>query len=93
MGTSVRREGPAESAERSSSVRLLTKTERGRRNRRTIDSVFLAAASLLVALSAVVTSSAPEHDEDVAQALATVLGWAGAVWRTAFVFWFPDLGS
>jgi glycosyltransferase 2 family protein len=83
--TSVRREGPAESAERSSSVRLLTKTERGRRNRRTIDSVFLAFASLVLGLSAVIASSAPAQDEAVADALATVLGWAGAVWRTVFV--------
>ncbi len=32
-----------------------------------------------------IASSAPGHDEDVAQALATVLGWAGAMWRTVFV--------
>jgi uncharacterized membrane protein YbhN (UPF0104 family)/tRNA A-37 threonylcarbamoyl transferase component Bud32 len=76
---------PDAAADRSWNVRLLTKTEPGRRNRRTIDSVFLAAASLLVGLSAVIASSAPEHDEDVAQALGTVLGWAGAVWRTIFV--------
>jgi glycosyltransferase 2 family protein len=83
--TSVRREGPAESAGRSWSVRLLTKTEPGRRNRRTIDSVVLGGAALVLGLSAVIASSAPEHDEDVAQALATVLGWAGAAWRTVFV--------
>ena len=83
--TSVSRQEPDAAADRSWNVRLLTKTEPGRRNRRTIDSVLLAAASLLVGLSAVIASSAPGHDEDVAQALATVLGWAGAMWRTVFV--------
>lgn len=64
---------------------LLTKTELGRRNRRTIDSVFLGAAALLVGLSAVIASSAPGHDEEVARALTTVLGWASALWQTMFV--------
>ena len=41
--TSVSREEPAVSPDRSGDVRLLTKTEPGRRNRRTIDSVFIAA--------------------------------------------------
>jgi uncharacterized membrane protein YbhN (UPF0104 family)/tRNA A-37 threonylcarbamoyl transferase component Bud32 len=45
----------------------------------------LGGAALILGLSAVIASSAPEHDEDVAQALATVLGWAGAAWRTVFV--------
>src|ERR1051326_2461229 len=83
--TSVSRQGPVESPERSSSVQLLTKTEPGRRNRRTIDSVVLAAAALVGGLSAVIASSAPEHDEAVAHALTTVLGWAGGLWRTLFV--------
>src|SRR5215510_7737860 len=61
--TSVSREGPVEPAERSSSIQLLTKTERGRRNRRTIDSVALATAALVIGLSAVIASSAREHDE------------------------------
>jgi glycosyltransferase 2 family protein len=72
-------------ADRSWNVHLLTKTEPGRRNRRTIDSVVLAAAAIVLGLSAVIASQAPGNDEDVAQALATVLGWAGAVWRTVFV--------
>jgi glycosyltransferase 2 family protein len=71
--------------ERSWNVALLTATEPGRRNRRTIDSVFLAWAAIVIGLSAAVASSAPEHDKDVAQALTTVFGWAGALWRTAFV--------
>jgi tRNA A-37 threonylcarbamoyl transferase component Bud32 len=33
----------------------------------------------------VIASSAPEHDEAVARALTTVLGWASGAWRTAFV--------
>jgi uncharacterized membrane protein YbhN (UPF0104 family)/tRNA A-37 threonylcarbamoyl transferase component Bud32 len=83
--TSVSRQGPDAAADRPWNVHLLTKTEPGRRNRRTIDSVFLAFASLVLGLSAVIASSAPAKDEAVADALATVLGWAGAVWRTVFV--------
>jgi len=83
--TSVSREGPVESAKRSWSVQLLTKTEPGRRNRRTIDSVALAAAAGVLGLSAVIASQAPKHDKAVADALATVLGWAGGLWRTLFV--------
>jgi uncharacterized membrane protein YbhN (UPF0104 family)/tRNA A-37 threonylcarbamoyl transferase component Bud32 len=64
---------------------LLTATEPGRRNRRTIDSAFLVVGAIVIGLSAVIASSAPEHDEDVAQALTTVLGWAGALWRIAFL--------
>jgi uncharacterized membrane protein YbhN (UPF0104 family)/tRNA A-37 threonylcarbamoyl transferase component Bud32 len=81
----VSREEQAASAGRSWDLSLLARSEPGRRNRRTIDSVFLAAAALVVGLSAVIASSAPGHDEDVAQALATVFGWAGALWRTVFV--------
>jgi uncharacterized protein (TIRG00374 family) len=81
----VSREERAVAADRSWNVRLLTETEPGRRNRRTIDSVFLAAAALVVGLSAVIASSARDHDEEIAQALATVLGWAAPFWRTVFV--------
>ena len=83
--TRVSREEPVKSRERSWSVQLLTKTEPGRRNRRTIDSVVLGAAALVIGLSAVIASSAPEHDEAVGHALTTVLGWAGGLWRTLFV--------
>jgi uncharacterized membrane protein YbhN (UPF0104 family)/tRNA A-37 threonylcarbamoyl transferase component Bud32 len=83
--TSVSQEGPVEPAKRSWSVQLLTETEPGRRNRRTIDSVALAAAAVVLGLSAVIASQAPEHDNAVADALATVLGWAGGLWRTLFV--------
>ena len=83
--TGVRRQEPASSAGRSWNLALLTTFEVGRRNRRTIDSVFLLWAAIVIGLSAVIASSAPEHDQDVAEALTTVLGWAGALWRTAFV--------
>ncbi len=73
------------SGDRSWNVALLAAAEPGRRNRRTIDAVFLVAAAVVAGLSAVIASSASEHDEDVAQALTTVLGWADVVWRTAFV--------
>ena len=81
-GTS--RDEPAASAERSWRVALLAETEPGRRNRRTIDSAFLLVAAIVIGLSAVIASSAPGQDRDVAQALTTVFGWAGALWRTAF---------
>ena len=81
----MNRQEPAAAADRSWNVHLLTKTEPGRRNRRTIDSVVLAWAALILGLSAVIASSAPEQDDAVGQALGTILGWAGAVWRTVFV--------
>jgi len=81
-GTS--RDEAAASAERSWRVALLAETEPGRRNRRTIDSAFLLLAAIVIGLSAVIASSAPGQDRDVAQALTTVFGWAGALWRTAF---------
>jgi hypothetical protein len=65
-------------------VALLTETEPGRRNRRTIDAVFLVWAALVIGLSAAIASSAPTNDRDVAEALTTVFGWAGALWRTTF---------
>jgi glycosyltransferase 2 family protein len=69
---------------RSWSVALLMATEPGRRNRRTIDSIFLVAAAIVIGLSAAIASSAHGHDEAVGQALTTVLGWAGALWRATF---------
>jgi glycosyltransferase 2 family protein len=83
--TGVSRDEQAVSADRSWNVSLLTKTEPGRRNRRTIDSVLLAVAAVVLGLSAVIASSAPEDDKDVAHALTTVLGWADGLWRTVFV--------
>jgi tRNA A-37 threonylcarbamoyl transferase component Bud32 len=66
-------------------VELLTAAEPGRRNRRTIDVAFLVLAALIAAATAVVASTAPDQDADVAQALHTILGWAEPLWRTAFV--------
>ena len=79
------RDEQAPSTGRSWNLALLTTAEVGRRNRRTIDSVLLLCAAVVIGLSAAIASSAPEHDKDVAEALTTVLGWAGALWRTAFV--------
>jgi uncharacterized membrane protein YbhN (UPF0104 family)/tRNA A-37 threonylcarbamoyl transferase component Bud32 len=62
----------------------LTETEPGRRNRRTIDSVFLFWAAIVIGLSAVIASSAAMHDRDVAAGLTTLFGWADPLWRTAF---------
>jgi glycosyltransferase 2 family protein len=64
---------------------LLTPAEPGRRNRRTIDAVLVGAAAVLAGLTAVVAKSAPEVDEEVAQALMTVFGWAPYFWRIVFV--------
>jgi uncharacterized protein YceK len=64
---------------------LLTAAEPGSRNRRTIEGGVLAAGAIVTGLAAVIASSAPAQDADVAQALTTVLGWAEAFWRIAFV--------
>ena len=69
---------------RSWHLRLLTETEPGRRNRRTIDSILLLCAAVVIGLSAVIASSAEAQDKAVANALTTVFGWAGALWRVAF---------
>jgi uncharacterized membrane protein YbhN (UPF0104 family)/tRNA A-37 threonylcarbamoyl transferase component Bud32 len=80
----VNRQDPAPPAERSWRMSLLTETEPGRRNRRTIDSVALFWAALVLGLSAVIASSAQGEDQRVGDALTTVFGWAGAFWRAAF---------
>jgi uncharacterized membrane protein YbhN (UPF0104 family)/tRNA A-37 threonylcarbamoyl transferase component Bud32 len=82
--TSASRE-QVEQAERSRHLALLTKTELGRRNRRPVDTVVLIAGAGVVALSTVIVSSAPKQDHEVAHALMTILGWAGGIWRAAFV--------
>ena len=73
------------SAARRSDSALLTATEPGRRNRRTIDSICFAGAAIVLGLTAVIAKNAPKTDEDVAHSLMTLLGWAGALWRTVFV--------
>ena len=76
--------GSAKSSGRSWHVGVLAQTEPGRRNRRTIDSVLLFWAAVVLGLSAAVAASAPAQDRAVAEALTTVFGWAGALWRAAF---------
>ena len=66
-------------------VALLLPDEPGRRNRRTIDGVLVAAAVALAGLEAVVARSAPETDDEIGQAVATLLGWAPGVWRAVIV--------
>jgi hypothetical protein len=73
------------SAERKWNIDLLTASEEGRRNRRTIDAILLAVAVVLAGAAAAIATSAPEQDKDLAQALITVLGWAAAFWRLVFV--------
>src|SRR5262245_46430016 len=70
--TGVSRREQRVSADRSWHLTFLAKTEPGRRNRRTIDSVVLAFAAVLLGLSAAIASSAPSQDQDVADALRTV---------------------
>ena len=77
--------GQAASPNRSWGLALLTPTEPGRRNRRPVDAAVLGAAAVLTGLTAVVAKSAPEVDEEVAQALVTVFGWAPHFWRIVFV--------
>ncbi len=67
------------------SIRVLTPYERGRRNRRTIDGVVLAVASVATGLAAAAGYAAPAQDKQAASSVTTVLGWAEALWRTAFV--------
>jgi uncharacterized membrane protein YbhN (UPF0104 family)/tRNA A-37 threonylcarbamoyl transferase component Bud32 len=66
-------------------IALLTTAESGRRNRRTIDALLLGFAALWTAAAAVIAKSAPTEDQDVADAIVTVLGWAEALWRVVVV--------
>ena len=45
----------------------------------------MAAAAILTGLTAVVARSAPDVDEEISHALATVLGWAPNFWRAVFL--------
>lgn len=64
---------------------MLVAPEPGRRNRRTIDGVLLAAEALIVGLAAVIAESAAAQDDDAGDALVTVLGWAPGLWRAALL--------
>jgi uncharacterized membrane protein YbhN (UPF0104 family)/tRNA A-37 threonylcarbamoyl transferase component Bud32 len=67
------------------SIRLFAPGERGRRNRRSIDGVFLVIAAVVCGLAGAAESQAPGQDERAARNVIAVLGWAEALWRTAFV--------
>src|SRR6185312_735935 len=62
---------------------LLTAAHARGRNRRASDVVLLASAVLVGALAAGVAASVPETDEAIGDALGTLLGWAGPLWRGA----------
>jgi uncharacterized membrane protein YbhN (UPF0104 family)/tRNA A-37 threonylcarbamoyl transferase component Bud32 len=79
-----RHEHPA-AAKRAWNVALLTETEPGRRNRRTIDSVVMLLAAIVLGLSAAIASAAPRQDHQVREALQTVFAWAGGFWDAAFI--------
>jgi glycosyltransferase 2 family protein len=74
----------ARSAERPWDLALLNPARPGR-NRRAFDVALLAAAVLAGALAAVVAMSVPDTDAAVGDALATLLGWAGPLWRSALI--------
>ncbi len=64
---------------------LLSPSEPGGRNRRPVDAFFLLAGAVVAGLTAAVASSAPGVDASVAEALATVFGWAGGLWKTVLI--------
>ena len=64
---------------------LLAESEPGRRNRRTFDLALLGVAALVLGLSGAVAYAARRQDRELADALATVFGWAGGFWRALFI--------
>ena len=46
---------------------------------------FLQSGQFVVGLGAVIAESASAEDEEVEQALVTVLGWAPALWRVVLL--------
>jgi glycosyltransferase 2 family protein len=83
--TGSRRDERAAPGDHSWVLPLLTAPDAGRRNRRTVDAIFLLLAAIVIGLTAVIASSTPGVDRDVAEALTTLFGWADALWRAAFV--------
>jgi uncharacterized membrane protein YbhN (UPF0104 family)/tRNA A-37 threonylcarbamoyl transferase component Bud32 len=75
----------ADSASRSWGLTLLVPAEPGRRNRRTVDGVLVAATAAVIGLEAVVARSAAGTDEEIGQALATLFGWAPGLWRAVLL--------
>ena len=72
-------------ANRSWNLSLLIPAEPGRRNRRTIDATFLVLASFGTGLAAVAAHTARDVDTDLAEAMASLFGWATNFWRAGFV--------
>src|SRR5262245_18652959 len=68
-----------------SATNIFVRYEEGRRNRRTADAVLLATAAIVTGAVAAVSEASPAEDEDLGDALVTLLGWGEAVWRTAVV--------
>jgi uncharacterized membrane protein YbhN (UPF0104 family)/tRNA A-37 threonylcarbamoyl transferase component Bud32 len=62
---------------------LLTAAHARARNRRATDAVLLACAVLVGVLASVVAASVPDTDAAIGDALGTLLGWAGPLWRSA----------
>jgi uncharacterized membrane protein YbhN (UPF0104 family)/tRNA A-37 threonylcarbamoyl transferase component Bud32 len=83
--TAIPHRGEAQPPGHSPLPALLTAAEPGRRNRRPLDAVFLLSAAVVAGLTAVVASAASGHDEDLAAAVVTILGWADPLWRAAFI--------
>ena len=81
--TNVEEPTPADG--RSWHATLLTAAEPGRRNRRTIDAVVVSVAAATTGLAAVIANSAPTVDIEVADAIATILGWAPGFWRAVVI--------
>jgi glycosyltransferase 2 family protein len=79
------RSGDVDSGSRSRGIALLAEAEPGRRNRRTIDGVLVAAAAVVVGLEAVAARSASATDEEIGHAFATLLGWAPGLWRVVIL--------
>jgi uncharacterized membrane protein YbhN (UPF0104 family)/tRNA A-37 threonylcarbamoyl transferase component Bud32 len=72
-------------APRSWDFQVLTAAGPGPRRRRTVDAFALACGAIATGLAAVIAASAPTQDADVGNAVATVLGWAEAIWRLALL--------
>jgi glycosyltransferase 2 family protein len=70
--------------ERSFELALLVAAAQTLRNRRPIDFALVAIGALVAGLAAVVARSAPEVDDEVGDALDSVLGWAPHFWQLVF---------
>ncbi len=64
---------------------VLVPAEPGRRNRRTFDVFALAAAAFTTAWLAVVAAADLQAEQDLADAIGTILGWTTTGWRAVLV--------